>query len=66
MAPLHAAAHANHRGIARLLLERGADATARDGNGATPLAHTEFHKATAAAKVLREFVAHSSARLRST
>jgi ankyrin repeat protein len=53
--PLHAAAHANHRHVVRELLEHGADPHRADGNGATPLAHTEFHRATAAAKVLREF-----------
>ena len=53
--PLHAAAHANHKEIARLLLERGADVAARDGKAATPLAHTQFHRATATARVLREF-----------
>lgn len=53
--PLHAAAHANHREVVRALLEHGADPDSRDGSGATPLAHTEFHRATAAAKVLREF-----------
>lgn len=51
--PLHAAAHANHHRIVELLLSKGADATAVDGNGKTPLDHTEFHAAKAAAKVLR-------------
>ena len=55
--PLHAAAHGNQRDIVRLLLDHGADAAARDDEGLDALAHTEFHKATAAAKVLREQMA---------
>lgn len=51
--PLHAAAHANQRAVAALLLERGADARAVSGNGRTPLDETEFHRATAAANLLR-------------
>ena len=51
--PLHAAAHSNRPNIVKLLLAHGADPLAVDGNGKTPLDHTEFHKATAAAKVLR-------------
>jgi ankyrin repeat protein len=50
--PLHAAAHANQREIVQLLLDAGADVHAKDLQGKTPLDHTTFHKATAAAKVL--------------
>jgi ankyrin repeat protein len=50
--PLHAAAHANQAAIAELLIEHGADPNAQDLNGKTPMQHTMFHKATAAAKIL--------------
>jgi hypothetical protein len=50
--PLHAAAHANQAAIAQILLDHGADVNARDKEGRTPLEHTKFHKAKAAAKVL--------------
>jgi ankyrin repeat protein len=50
--PLHAAAHANQSAIAQLLIDTGADVNAKDMNGKTPLHHTTFHKATAAAKIL--------------
>jgi ankyrin repeat protein len=52
--PLHAAAHANQAKISRMLLDAGADVNATDQKGQTPLRHTVFHKATAAAKVIRE------------
>lgn len=50
--PLHAAAHANQAAIVQLLLDAGADTNAVDMNGNTPMFHTTYHKATAAAKVL--------------
>jgi len=50
--PLHAAAHANQAKIVEALVAAGADVNAVDGGGKTPLHHTTFHKATAAAKVL--------------
>jgi ankyrin repeat protein len=52
--PLHAAAHANQAAIAEMLIEYGADVNARDMNGKTPMHHTTFHKARAAAKVLQK------------
>lgn len=51
---LHAAAHANHVGIVRRFVEAGADVNATDRQGRTPLFHTNFHKARAAARVLAE------------
>ena len=54
--PLHAAAHANQAAIARLLLDHGANVKAKDKEGRTPMFHTTFHKAKAAAKVLESFV----------
>jgi ankyrin repeat protein len=50
--PLHAAAHANNTAVVRLLIDAGADINAVDGQGRTPLEHTAFHQATAAAKLL--------------
>src|SRR5262245_38043595 len=52
--PLHAAAHANQKAVAALLIARGADVGCRSGNGRTPLAETAFHKATAVARLLKE------------
>lgn len=51
--PLHAAAHANQATIAQMLIDNGADVNAHDKDGKTPLHHTKFHKAKAAAKVLQ-------------
>jgi len=51
--PLHAAAHANQATIAQMLIDHGADVNAHDKDGKTPLHHTTFHKAKAAAKVLQ-------------
>lgn len=53
--PLHAAAHANQAAIAELLIRAGADVKAVDMNGRSPLEHTLFHKATAAAKILKKY-----------
>ena len=50
--PLHAAAHANRPAIVELLIQAGADVNAKDLHGMTPLHHTTFHKAAAAARVL--------------
>jgi ankyrin repeat protein len=52
--PLHAAAHANQATIAEMLIEHGANVNAQDMNGKTPMHHTTFHKAAAAAKVLQK------------
>lgn len=51
--PLHAAAHANQAAIAQMLIDAGADVNAHDKDRKTPLHHTTFHKAKAAAKVLQ-------------
>jgi ankyrin repeat protein len=52
--PLHAAAHSNQAAIAEMLIEAGADVNATDLNGKTPMHHTTFHKAKAAARVLEK------------
>jgi ankyrin repeat protein len=57
--PLHAAAHANQTAIAQMLIDYGADLNAKDMNGKTPLFHTTFHKAKAAAKLLERHAASS-------
>jgi len=46
-------AHANQATIAQMLVENGAEVNAQDKDGKTPLHHTTFHKAKAAAKVLQ-------------
>jgi ankyrin repeat protein len=51
--PLHAAAHGNQKAVVALLVAHGADVHVRGPNGRTPLEETAYHKATAAAKVLR-------------
>ena len=53
--PLHAAAHANQTAIIPLLIEAGADMNAKDMNDKTPLYHTTFHNAAAAAKILARY-----------
>jgi ankyrin repeat protein len=53
--PLHAAAHANQAGIAQLLIDHGAKLNAKDREGRTPLFHTTFHKANAAARILEKY-----------
>lgn len=55
--PLHAAAHANQASIVQMLLDHGADVNAEDMNGNTPMFHTTYHKATAAARVLTKHTA---------
>ncbi len=52
--PLHAAAHGNQAVIAQLLIDHGAEVNAKDREGRTPLFHTTFHKAKAAARVLEK------------
>lgn len=49
---LHAAAHANQPVIVEALIAGGADVNVRDASGRTPLDHSDFHKAKAAARVL--------------
>jgi ankyrin repeat protein len=51
--PLHAAAHGNQRAAAEVLLAHGADRAAVNSAGRTPLDETEFHKATAVARLLK-------------
>jgi ankyrin repeat protein len=59
--PLHAAAHGNQKEVVAVLIRHGADINALSSNGRKPLDETEYHKATAAAKLLREHGATPSA-----
>lgn len=52
--PLHAAAHGNQAEVVALLLDAGADRNAVNPAGRTPLDETAIHKATKAAKLLRQ------------
>jgi ankyrin repeat protein len=52
--PLHAAAHGNQKAVVEVLLKRGADFKVVSCNGRTPLQETDYHKATAAAKLLKQ------------
>jgi ankyrin repeat protein len=57
--PLHAAAHGNRKDAVAALIRRGAEVNAVKANGfGTPLAETETHNATAAAKLLIAAGAH--------
>ena len=55
--PLHAAAHANQPAIVELLIQNGADVNALDLEGRTPMVHTTFHGAKAAARILEKHTA---------
>jgi ankyrin repeat protein len=52
--PLHAASHGNQRDVVKVLIERGANLNSKNKIGRTPLGETEWHNATAAAKLLKE------------
>src|SRR5262245_52912800 len=51
---LHAASHGNQKDVVRILIEQGSNVNSRSSNGGTPLAETEFHNASAAARLLKE------------
>jgi len=50
--PFHAAAHANQKKVAEVLLAHGADVTAKNRHNRTPLQETAVHNARAVAKLL--------------
>jgi len=52
--PLHAASHGNQKDVVKVLIERGANLHSKNKIGRTPLGETEWHNATAAAKLLRD------------
>jgi ankyrin repeat protein len=51
---LHAAAHGNQKDVVKVLIERGASLNSKNKIGRTPLGETEWHNASAAAKLLKE------------
>jgi len=51
--PLHAAAHGNQAAVVKLLIDNGAKLGAKNQGGRTPLGETEWHNASAAAKLIR-------------
>jgi len=51
---LHAASHGNQKDVVKLLIERGANLNSKNTIGRTPLGETEWHNATAAAKLLKD------------
>ena len=51
---LHAAAHGNQKDVVKVLIERGANLNSKNKIGRTPLGETEWHNASAAAKLLKE------------
>jgi ankyrin repeat protein len=51
---LHAAAHGNQKDVVKVLIERGANLNSKNKIGRTPLGETEWHNASAAAKLLQE------------
>lgn len=53
--PLHTAAHGNQKAVAELLIAHGAEVSLRSQNGRTPLEETTIHKATAVAKLLKQY-----------
>lgn len=51
---LHAAAHGNQKDVVEILIKRGANVNSKNKIGRTPLGETEWHNASAAAKLLKE------------